>query len=90
MKKFVQFLSLIMALVMAFAIGSYAADEADVTEPTTAVQEETTILPEEETTTQPEITEPTAPTEPEVTEPESNGNQNGNGSFWYDFFAPFF
>lgn len=69
MKKFVQFLSFIMALVMAFAIGSYAADEADVTEPTTAVQEETTTLPEEETTTQPEVTEPTAPTEPEVTDP---------------------
>lgn len=69
MKKFVQFLSLIMALVMAFAIGSYAADEADVTEPTTAVQEETTTLPEEETTTQPEVTEPAAPTEPEVTDP---------------------
>lgn len=76
MKKFVQILSLIMALVMALAIGSYAADETDVTEPTTAVQEETTTLPdvtepEDGTTTQPEDETTTQPdaTEPEVTDP---------------------
>lgn len=73
MKKFVQIISLIMAFVTAFAIGSYAADEADVTEPTTAVQEMTTTQPEvtqpeEDATTQPDVTEPEV-TEPEVTEP---------------------
>ncbi len=76
MKKIIQFMSLIMALVMAFAVGAYASEDSDVTEPTTAVQEENTTLPdvtepEEGTTTQPEEETTTQPdaTEPEVTDP---------------------
>lgn len=32
----------------------------------------------------------TQQTVPEATQPESNQDQNGSGSPWYDFFAPFF
>lgn len=82
MKKYVQLLSLILALVMALAIGTYAAEEADVTEPTTAVQEESSTLPnstqpeeettqpEEETTTQPQEETTTLPQEETTTQPE--------------------
>lgn len=76
MKKHVQILSMIMALVMAFALGAYATENSDITESTTAVQEETTTLPdatepEEETTAQPDTTAPEeeTTTEPEVTDP---------------------
>lgn len=86
MKKYVRILNLIMALVMAFALGAYATEDSDITEPTTAVQEETTTFPdvtepEEETTTEADTTVPeeettteaetTAPEEESTTEPET-------------------
>ena len=82
MKKYVQLLSLILALVMTLAIGTYAAEEAGVIEPTTAVQEENTTLPdatqpeeettqpEEETTTKPQEETTTLPQEETTTQPE--------------------
>lgn len=73
MKKYVQILSLTMALVMAFALSAYATEDGDITEPTTAVQEESTTLPavtapEEETTTEADTT---APEEESTTEAET-------------------
>ncbi len=70
MKKYLKILSMVMALIMAFAIGAYATEDSETEESTTVEQEVTTTLPEEESTTQPEEETTTQPEEESTTQPE--------------------
>ena len=80
MKNFAKIMCLLMVLIVAFSINTYATDDI-IDEPTTAVQQETTTnvaepkeeattQPTEEPTTQPEEELTTKPTEEPTTQPE--------------------